>query len=180
MKNKKLFYHRQLSEPLKSTHFHSLLISSPSKKIRQKSTCLSNRLHSSNGASLAYALPSQSSDSLEYNRTNHCQSSLFRFQLRQMSLLYTTLGTPKNARVDGITSTANAATCTSDLRALAAERRRALGEADSARRLHRRMSSTDIMSTRSVQMQSARFVADEAIRLGWIEGKMLVVGWARV
>lgn len=167
MKNKKLFKHHSLPEPLKRTK-NSLVINIvpvKKKKSTKKSTCLSNRLHSSNGASLAYALPSQSSDSSEYNRTNHYRSSLFRSQLQQMPLLYTTLGTPRNAHAGGITSTANAATCTSDLRARAAERRQALAEADSARRLHRRTLSMGIMSTRSAQMRNARFVADGATRL---------------
>lgn len=84
-----------------------------------------------------------------------------------MSLLYTILGTLKSAPVDGITSMANAATYTSDLRALVAERQQALGEAVFARRPRRRTSSMDIMSTRNAQTQNARFAADEATRLGF-------------
>jgi hypothetical protein len=62
---------------------------------------------------------------------------------------------------------ANAATYTSDLRAHAAERRRALGKVAFAQRQHQRMSFMDIMSTRNAQTQNARFAANEATRLGF-------------
>lgn len=134
---------------------------------KKETPCPSDRLHSSNDGSSAAYLPSQSFASSGLNRTNHNQSSPFRYHPRQMPLSSTALATPKSARADGITFTANAVTCTSDTQVPAAERRQPLAEAVSARRPRRRMLSTDITLMRSVRMQNVRFAADEAIRLGF-------------